>query len=218
MHAVKSVVIVGLILGLGAVAVVVGSGILPLRDEVEPPWLELSDPSNLVDGQAQADVVEEDLLSTPSSVAREVILGQGDDPPRGKMSKPDQGSIIGPDEWEQQYQDATVGQILDERRALQALIKAEVDPFFEQAWHDGRYEVVESAISERGGIRFDGDPDVICRFRVDTRNNLVQRVVLPKDGYEKVYSLYEQANWLLAKEQEINRANQIRMLNESAKR
>lgn len=124
-----------------------------------------------------------------------------------KATLPDEG----PEFWELHYRHATVGQLIDERRALQKVVYEESDPYFEDAWRLGWYEVLKGesveGAAEGGKLRLPSEPGQIVRWRVDSQSNEVRRATLPRENHESTYLAYEKASWLLGREQELRRSD-----------
>jgi hypothetical protein len=125
-----------------------------------------------------------------------------DEPAKGSEVQPPKE---GPELWELHYRWATLGQLIDERRALEEIVFEESEAYFENAWEAGWYEYVEQLEGhlEKGHVRFPRKVGVIAQFEVDSETKLVRRATLPRNGHESTYLAYDKACWLLGREHQL---------------
>ena len=132
--------------------------------------------------------------ASPSGDGRTQVIATASPEVEPEMTSPE-----GPEEWEVHYRFATIGQLFDERLALQRALLEESEPYFKEAWAYGLCEPVE-ANEEGGRMRFDLRPEFIERFRVDPETKTALRATMPREGHESTYLMHDKANWLLERE------------------
>jgi len=127
--------------------------------------------------------------------------------PSASATRDGQANDVGDEKlWKELYGDATLGQIIDEKRVVQAVLEEMTADYYERAWTSGQFQ---SQLAERGRDGGYKVPSEVLRggaltsIRMDTVAGTASWVTLPIDSFPSAYKLKEKFEWLTGREEQL---------------
>lgn len=107
--------------------------------------------------------------------------------------------------WEKAYQDATLGEVIDAKRALVFALADATRDYYDTEFRAGRYEVSHPMPDEQGRLPVPTTPDELSETRVAPSGEM-RTVRLPKEGFEDAYAMQEEIVWLAGRQEDLRKS------------
>jgi hypothetical protein len=149
------------------------------------------------------------LEATQSAFNRESAIVASPSPSLNSAETEGERLEDGPELWQALYADATLGQVIDERKALFSGLNEATEKAYEEMWSRGRFDYAPLDEDEDGGLKIPTESfksGELSSIKIDAGAGLVRWVTLPREEFAEQYKTRDRIAWLMEREAELRRS------------